>query len=87
MRAVAFFENCCTAIPSSARLIEGRVPRTLERRVRQWRALHGADQGVIFRQVHEPDRVGLSDFTNMADHGATITGAPLAHRLYHFHLV
>ena len=35
------------------------VRRTLERRIRSWRALHGADQEVIFRQVHEPGRMGL----------------------------
>ena len=60
--------------------------RTMERRIRSWRALHGAEQEVIFRQVHEPGRMGLSDFTAMADLGVTIAGAPLDHRLYHFRL-
>jgi len=78
--------NCCAGIPSSAPGVEGGARRTLERRVRQRRALHGADQEVIFRLVREPGRVGLSDFTDMADHGVTIAGAPLAHRLYHFRL-
>jgi hypothetical protein len=63
------------------------VRRTLERRIRSWRALYGADQEVIFRQVHEPGRMGLSDFTDMADLGVTIAGEPLEHRLYHFRLV
>jgi hypothetical protein len=61
--------------------------RTLERRIRSWRARHGADQDVIFRQVHEPGRMGLSDFTDMADLGVTIATEPLDHRLYHFRLV
>jgi hypothetical protein len=61
--------------------------RTLERRIRSWRARHGADQEVIFRQVHEPGRMGLSDFTDMADLGVTIATEPLDHRLYHFRLV
>ena len=39
------------------------IRRTLERRIRQWRALHGAEREVIFRQVHQPGRMGLSDFT------------------------
>ncbi len=26
--------------------------------------MHGAEQDVIFRQVHEPGRLGLSDFTD-----------------------
>jgi hypothetical protein len=63
------------------------IRRTLERRIRSWRALHGADQEVIFRQVHEPGRMGLSDFTDMADLGVTIAGERLEHRLYHFRLV
>jgi hypothetical protein len=42
---------------------------------------------VIFRQVHEPGRMGLSDFTDMADLGVTIATEPLDHRLYHFRLV
>jgi hypothetical protein len=41
------------------------IRRTLERRIRSWRAVHGEEQEVIFRQVHEPGRVGLSDLTDM----------------------
>ena len=62
------------------------IRRTLERRVRSWRALHGPEQEVIFRQVHEPGRTGLSDFTDMADLAVTVAGQPLDHRLYHFRL-
>jgi hypothetical protein len=49
--------------------------------------LHGAEREVIFRQVHEPGRMGLSDFTDMSGLGVTVAGAPLPHRLYHFRLV
>jgi len=38
--------------------------RTLERRMRLWRAEHGAERDVIFRQTHEPGRQGTSDFFN-----------------------
>src|SRR5258708_10681589 len=62
------------------------VRRTLERRIRGWRALNGAEQDVIFRQEHPPGRLGLSDFTDMGDHGVSIAGTPLDHRLYHFRL-
>jgi Winged helix-turn helix len=58
----------------------------LERRVRSWRALHGEEQEVIFRQAHEPGRFGLSDFTCMAQASVTIAGVLLDHRLYHFRL-
>jgi hypothetical protein len=60
--------------------------RTMERRIRQWKALNGPDQDVIFRQEQIPGRLGLSDFTDMGDLGITIAGEPLEHRLYHFRL-
>ncbi len=82
LRAVAIFEEMQRRHPD----LSAGVRRTLERRIRSWRALHGADQEVIFRQVHEPGRMGLSDFTDMADLGVTIAGEPLDHRLYHFRL-
>jgi hypothetical protein len=62
------------------------VRRTLERRIRAWRALNGAEQDVVFRQEHPPGRLGLSDFTDMGDHSVNIAGVPLDHRLYHFRL-
>ena len=82
LRAVAIFDEMRRRHPD---LADG-ARRTLERRIRSWRALHGADKDVIFRQVHEPGRMGLSDFTDMADLGVTVAGRPLHHRLYHFRL-
>ena len=63
---------------------DDRIRRTLERRVRDWRALHGPDRDVIFRQTPEPGRMALSDFTDAGELVVTIAGQPLAHRLYHF---
>jgi len=40
----------------------------------------------MFRQIQVPGRLGLSDFTDMADLAVSIAGAPLLHRLYHFRL-
>src|SRR5450755_1183458 len=62
------------------------IRRTLERRIRTWRALVGPEQDVIFRQEHEPGRLGLSDFTDTSVLGVTVAGAVLGHRLYHFRL-
>lgn len=62
------------------------IRRTLERRIRSWRAAHGAEQEVIFRQVHEPGRLGLSDFPDMSGIGVMIARQPLPHLLYHFRL-
>jgi hypothetical protein len=48
--------------------------------------MHGPEREVMFRQVHEPGRLGLSDFTEMSDLKITVAGIPLDHRLYHFRL-
>jgi len=82
LRTVAVFEEMLRRHPE----LGAGIRRTLERRVRAWRAIHGEEQEVIFRQVHEPGRTGLSDFTDMGDVGITIAGVPLDHRLYHFRL-
>ena len=63
LRAVAIFEEMMRRHPDLA----PGVRRTLEHRIRGWRALDGAEQAVIFRQVQQPGRMGLSDFTDMAD--------------------
>ena len=82
LRAIAIFEEMMRRHPE----LGGGIRRTLERRIRSWRAIHGEEQEVMFRQVHEPGRVGLSDFTDMGSVGITIAGQPLDHRLYHFRL-
>lgn len=82
LRAVAIFEEMTRRHPD----LDPGVRRTIERRIRAWRAINGPEQEVIFRQVHEPGRMGLSDFTDMADLAVTIAGQPLDHRLYHFRL-
>ena len=82
LRPVAIFDELRQRHPE----ISAGIRRTLERRIRIWRALNGAEQDVIFRQEHPPGRLGLSDFTAMGDHGITITGVLREHRLYHFRL-
>lgn len=62
------------------------VRRTLERRIRTWRALAGPEQDVMFRQEHPPGRLGLSDFTDTSELGVMVAGIVLEHRLYHFRL-
>jgi len=82
VRAVAIFEEMLGRHPE----LGAGIRRTLERRIRAWRAIHGEEQEVIFRQTHEVGQVGLSDFTDMGELGVTIAGVPLDHRLYHFRL-
>lgn len=83
LRPIAIFEEIVRRHPE----LGHGIRRTLERRIRGWRALHGAEREVIFRQTHEPGRMGLSDFTDMGAFHITIAGVPLDHRLYHFRLV
>lgn len=82
LRPVAIFEEMMRRHPEFG---EG-IRRTLERRIRAWRAVHGEEREVIFRQRHQPGRMGLSDFTAMGDIVITISGQQLDHRLYHFRL-
>src|ERR1700757_692829 len=81
LRAIGVFDEMVRRHPElrSAR-------RTMERRIRNWKALNGPEQDVIFRQEQIPGRLGLSDFTDMGDLGISIAGVPLDHRLYHFRL-
>jgi len=58
--------------------------RTMQRRVKCWRALAGPDKEVFFAQVHEPGRLGASDFTHLTSLGVTIAGQPFPHLAYHF---
>jgi len=60
--------------------------RTFQRRVTRWKALYGPEREVMFRQVQEPGRQGLSDFTELKELVVTIAGSVLDHRLYHFRL-
>jgi transposase InsO family protein len=62
------------------------VLRTLQRRMRQWRAVHGEEREVFFAQEHPPGRLGLSDFTVAGDLGVEIEGIAFEHRLYQFAL-
>jgi hypothetical protein len=82
LRPIAIFEEIVRRHPE----LGSGIRRTIERRIRSWRAVHGEEQEVIFRQTHEPGRVGLSDFTDTGDLGVTIAGVALDHRLYHFRL-
>lgn len=66
---------------------DDRIRRTLERRVRQWRALNGPERDIIFRQTPDPGYMAQSDFTHAEELEVTIAGQPFAHLLYHFVMV
>lgn len=58
--------------------------RTLQRKIKRWRAQRGPHKEVMFPQQHRPGEYGQSDFTSMNDLGITIGGESFDHLLYHF---
>ncbi len=65
------------------RFSDGQL-RTLQRRIKQWRATEGPAQEVYFAQEHRAGELCESDFTHLTDIEITIGGEPFAHMLYHF---
>lgn len=60
--------------------------RTLQRRMRRWRALKGPDQDIKFPQVHIPGKQSQSDWTHCNELKVTIAGETFPHMLFHFML-
>jgi transposase InsO family protein len=58
--------------------------RSLQRRVREWRAHHGPNKEVYFPQEHRPGRMASIDFTHGKELGVTIAGAAFVHLLFQF---
>lgn len=58
--------------------------RTLQRKVKRWRALKGPSKEVYFPQAHHPGVLAESDFCSLSRLGVTISGARFEHLLYHF---
>ena len=83
LEAVTLMEHLCRQYPGQFQM--GQV-RTLQRRVKRWRAVAGPEQEVYFPQEHEPGRQAQSDFTHMSDLGVKIAGQPFPHLFYHFTL-
>lgn len=65
------------------RFADGQL-RTLQRRLRVWRATAGPAKEVYFSQEHHPGKLCQSDFTHMTGLGVTIGGQSFAHLIYHF---
>jgi len=83
LSATTLFENLQEHHPGA---YPNARKRSFQRRVKAWKALHGPDKEVMFRQQQEAGRLGLSDFTELKDVAITIGGERLDHRLYHFRL-
>ena len=81
LEAKTLFEDLQRRFPG--RYPDGQL-RTLQRRVKAWRALEGPPKEVFFAQVHKPGELCESDFTRMGSLGVTIQGQPFDHMFYHF---
>jgi hypothetical protein len=57
--------------------------RTLQRRIRQWRAQRGPEREIFFPQAHRPGEALQTDFTHATVLGVTIGGEPFGHQLCH----
>ena len=83
LQAKTIFEHLQDRHPG--RFKSGQL-RTLQRRIRDWRAAHGPGREVFFEQVHPPGREGAADFTRAHELGVTISGEILVHLLFVFRL-
>ena len=81
LEAKTLFEDLQRRYPG--RFADGQL-RTLQRRVKAWRALEGPAKEVFFPQVHKPGQLCQSDFTHMKSVGVTIQRQPFDHLIYHF---
>ena len=79
--AKTLFEWLQREYPS--RFSDGQL-RTLQRRIKQWRALEGPAKEVYFDQQHSPGQLCESDFTHMTGVGVSIDGLGFNHLIYHF---
>jgi hypothetical protein len=58
--------------------------RTLQRRLKQWRATEGPAKEIFFSQTHYPGDLCASDFTHMTSLNVTIAGQRFDHMVFHF---
>ena len=78
LEAKTLFEMLRTEDP--ARFQDGQL-RTLQRRVRRWRAAHGPDQEIMLAQRHRPGEAAQTDFTRTTELAVTICGQVFVHLL------
>jgi len=78
LEAKTLFEVLVEAFPG--RYEPGQL-RTLQRRVRVWRAERGPAKPVVFAQAHCPGEAAQTDFTEAISLGITVCGEPFPHQL------
>jgi hypothetical protein len=78
LEAKTIFEELLRKQPG--RYQEGQL-RTLQRQIRQWRALRGPEQDVKLAQLHRPGEAAQTDFTRTGELAITIAGERFVHLL------
>lgn len=81
LRVKSIFEHLQFEHPG--RYSNGQL-RTLQRRIKAWKALKGPSKEVFFPQTYSPAQWSCSDFTSMNKLAITISGQPFKHLAYHF---
>jgi hypothetical protein len=81
LEAKTLFEDLQRRNPG--KFADGQL-RTLQRKVKAWRALEGPPKEVFFPQVYQAGVLCQSDFTHMNKLGITIQGGRFDHLVYHF---
>lgn len=81
LEAKTLFEDLQRRNPG--RFSDGQL-RSLQRRIKNWRAVEGPPKEIFFSQIHKPGELCQSDFTHMNKLGVTISGVPFDHMIYHF---
>lgn len=81
LEAKTIFEDLQRKHPG--RFADGQL-RTLQRRIKHWRATEGPGKEIFFAQIHKPGELCQSDFTHMDKLKVTIGSVPFDHMIYHF---
>lgn len=81
LEAKTLFEDLQRRHPG--RFADGQL-RTMQRKIKHWRATEGPPKEIFFAQIHKPGELCQSDFTHMGPLSITIDGVPFDHLLYHF---
>ena len=80
LEAKTLFEHLQREQPGA--FSEGQL-RTLQRRIKRWRALEGPSHEIFFPQLYHPGVLCESDFTHMSALEITIAGGRFDHMIYH----
>lgn len=81
LEAKTIFAELCRRHPTAFEV--GQL-RTLQRRVRVWRAEQGPEKEVFFPQEHLPGKMASIDFTHATELDVTIAGVAFVHLFFEF---